>query len=302
MRPVSRGAEKTANENSLDYGEVEVEREIEAFGDSVALAREAAGSKVPGDHWILAESVLAKGGRMTLEGLGQTYEEALASARTTIPFNAKVLSESEVQHQRIDCWQVEATDQIRAELAARNRLPKNSTIAEVRQITSGSRGFLGFGARSPLFEVTSDIPSVVEVVFEKQAKVSLRIGRVGPVVGRRQELGLGDEAARLERIDGGYEILFNVRLISIYSGRFDNSPLLFLEAHVVAALLAVQGTVVHETAAEETLIDVHRATQSKVCKCGKLGFMHVVGGSMSIRGQLTVQYDCRYCGNRIALP
>jgi hypothetical protein len=276
---------------------VEVERDIEAFGDSVDLAEEAARNKVPGDHWILATTVLADGGRITFKGFGQTYDEALASARTKIPCNAKVLSESEVQHQRIDRYQVEATDQIRAEIAERDRLPKHATITEVRQVKGGSRGFLGFGARPPLFEVTLNIPSIVEVAVEQQAKVSLRIGQVGqevaivPVQGRKLE---GDHA-RLERIDCGY-------CITISAMNEVGLAAATLSYHVAAAFEAASHADDSNFTSSVSLVEQHSRMQKALCECGSTGYHFPLNGVVTHSRGVIINYDCHACGRARCLP
>jgi DNA-directed RNA polymerase subunit RPC12/RpoP len=136
-------------------------------------ARSQARAKAPEGFSVLQESVDSPGTPVIVRGLGPTSKAALAAAKHKAPEGWRTVTGKQIAKALTRTIFLTASDEADAGSQARASLGRNSSIAHLKLLTAGKRGFLGMGRTPNQYEVGIRELAEVELTFTVAAKVSV---------------------------------------------------------------------------------------------------------------------------------
>lgn len=161
--------------------------EVEAY--TLDEARELARVQIPKGLFFFSDQVIDPGQRERIRGIGATTDEALARALAQTPKGMAVIDSVELQEAKKETQIIDVVDgyaevkmrlEMNSELAADLRKKfktsySEPSFGEVREISAGKQGFLGFRSKVGQYELDLFYDSVVEVIFSTKQKLEVKI-------------------------------------------------------------------------------------------------------------------------------
>lgn len=172
---------------------------LDYSGPSLETVRHEASTMLPDGLEILGESVVSDGREARIRHKAETVEAAFDAARSEVPPDAKVLAERVLTSPGVSTHDIPAPapddlsfyEQLLHRESGLSIPGSSIRIESVTLKQPGRRGFLGIGARLPLWTARVWHPAAVEVVFQQDAHIRVEVGRL-PDTGGCQTCGKPD--------------------------------------------------------------------------------------------------------------
>lgn len=150
---------------------------IEIEAETLEKARRVLKSQVGPGSFLVAEQIVAHGGKQAARASAPTTAAAFAQAHARVPAGAEIVSEQEVVAPGRRSVTVEALDGPRAAALVKSQLGSTESAGEPQLLRRGRKGLLGLGRRPGRYEVEIIQPSIVEITYKRQARLVAKVGR-----------------------------------------------------------------------------------------------------------------------------
>lgn len=161
-------------------------RIIEIEAESLDAARQQLRSQMPEGSYLLSERVISDGTPVAAKAVADTTEAAFAQARREIPSNAAIVEEKELQAPARKLVPIHAFNEPRAESKARSQarshLGGTATVAGLRLVDAGRKGFLGIGAKRNRYIAELIRQAIAQVTYRPKPKVSFEVASVASLI------------------------------------------------------------------------------------------------------------------------
>lgn len=145
--------------------------------DSVEDARKKATSQLSKGLKISAELIIADGKPVFIQATGRTPEKAFAKLQKRIPPGAEVIDREVLQQPSQRTMEIVAFDAKAAKESAEMKIQDYESIKKIELFKEGSKGFLGFGKKPHLYQVSVSQKSQVEMTYKEKAKVHFTVAQ-----------------------------------------------------------------------------------------------------------------------------
>jgi len=163
------------------------QQQLEVEADSLDEARQQLKSQLPKGIAVLSEEILCNGRPRTVQGIGETGEEAIENARLKVPDGSTVMKETVVRELRRRTVEMVGYDEQGATRHAQWRLEDDAkgdpfrfenetTIESISLKTAGRKGFFGWGRRVGVYNVTILDSACAEVTYKQKARIRATTG------------------------------------------------------------------------------------------------------------------------------
>ncbi|MBI3801884.1 MAG: hypothetical protein HY268_33550, partial [Deltaproteobacteria bacterium] len=149
--------------------------DAESLEEAKKKAKHTMESLTSDGFFLLSEQVVHTGDPERQEVVADTIDAAMTKAESQVPSGARVITRKQLSLPERRLVTVEAFNEGIARARVHAQSSSTAVVRGMRLSVAGRRGLLGIGKRPHRYEVDVFQPSVVEIIYQPKATLSLRV-------------------------------------------------------------------------------------------------------------------------------